>query len=69
MPARRAADRRQAILEASSQLFEERGYYGTSLRMIARVANISPSLLQKYFPTKESVIAAFVERAIDELDA
>ncbi|HTV93062.1 MAG TPA: TetR/AcrR family transcriptional regulator, partial [Verrucomicrobiae bacterium] len=46
-----------------------RGYYGTSLRMIARVANISPSLLQKYFPTKESVIAAFVERAIDELDA
>ncbi len=37
--------------------------------MIARVANISPSLLQKYFPTKESIIATFVERAIDELDA
>lgn len=64
-----AADRRQVILDASSQLFEQRGYYGTSLRMIARGANISPSLLQKYFPTKESVIAAFVERAIDELDA
>jgi len=62
-------DRRQAILEAASHLFEQRGYYGTSLRMIARAAKITPSLLQKYFPTKEAIIAAFVERAMDDLDA
>jgi len=68
-PGAPAADRRQVILAACSQLFEQRGYYGTSLRMIARAAKISPSLLQKYFPTKESIIAAFVEQAIDELDA
>lgn len=36
--------------------------------MIAREAHITPSLLQKYYPTKEDVLAAFVERALDELD-
>lgn len=37
--------------------------------MIARDAGITPSLLQKYFPTKEDVLAAFVERALEEVDA
>ncbi|MGD0967157.1 MAG: TetR/AcrR family transcriptional regulator [Candidatus Aquilonibacter sp.] len=62
-------DRRRVILAGCSDLFERRGYYGTSLRMIARAAGITPSLLQKYYPTKEAIIAAFVERAMDELDA
>ena len=61
-------ERREAILEAASALFEQRGYYGTSMRMIAREARITPSLLQKYYATKESILGAFVEKAMDELD-
>ncbi|HTU71301.1 MAG TPA: TetR/AcrR family transcriptional regulator [Candidatus Baltobacteraceae bacterium] len=64
-----APSRRSVILAACSELFEHRGYYGTSLRMIARASGMTASLLQKYFPTKESIIAAFVEQAIDEIDA
>jgi AcrR family transcriptional regulator len=60
--------RREVILGAACTLFEERGYYGTSLRMIATKAGITPSLLQKYFPTKQDVLSAFVEQALDELD-
>lgn len=55
-------------MEAASSLFEQRGYYGTSMRMIASQAHISPSLLQKYFPTKEATLNAFVEKAMDHLD-
>ena len=36
--------------------------------MIARDARITPSLLQKYYPTKESIVEAFVENASSELD-
>ena len=38
------------------------------MRMIAREAHITPSLLQKYYPTKESILQAFVEKAMDQLD-
>ncbi|HTV93551.1 MAG TPA: TetR/AcrR family transcriptional regulator [Verrucomicrobiae bacterium] len=55
-------------MQAASTLFEHRGYYGTSLRVIAREAHITPSLLQKYFPCKEAIMSAFVEKAMDELD-
>lgn len=61
-------ERRESILRAASTLFEHRGYYGTSLRIIAREAHITPSLLQKYFPCKEAIMSAFVEKAMDELD-
>lgn len=30
---------------------------------------MTPSLLQKYYPTKESIVEAFVENATEELDA
>lgn len=63
-----AIDRRSQILSAASTLVERRGYYGTSLRMIAREAGITPSLLQKYFPAKEDILEAFVEHAAGEFD-
>lgn len=60
--------RRDAILRATSHLFERNGYYGTTMRAIAHEAGITPSLLQKYFPTKESLLQVFVETAMDHLD-
>ncbi len=36
--------------------------------MIARESHMTPSLLQKYYPTKELILEAFVERAVGEFD-
>ena len=47
--------RRQAILEASRPLFAANGFRGTSVRDIARAANVSEALLYKHFASKEEL--------------
>ncbi len=47
--------RRQAILEASRPLFAVNGFRGTSVRDIARAANVSEALLYKHFASKEEL--------------
>jgi len=47
--------RRQAILEASRPLFARNGFRGTSVRDIARAANISEALLYQHFAGKEEL--------------
>jgi AcrR family transcriptional regulator len=63
-----AATRRDVILDAAERLFATHGYYGASVRAIAREAGITPSLLQKYYPTKEDILAAFVDEATNDID-
>jgi len=46
-------NRKQAILEAASPLFAQNGFHGTSVRDIARAADVSEALLYKHFPSKE----------------
>ena len=50
-----ALQRRQAILEASRPLFAQNGFRGTSVRDIARAANVSEALLYKHFASKEEI--------------
>lgn len=47
--------RRQAILEASRPLFAQNGFRGTSVREVARAANVSEALLYKHFASKEEL--------------
>ncbi len=54
-------DRRAAILEAARQEFAAKGYVGASVRGIARVADVDPSLVHHYFGTKERVFVAAME--------
>ena len=51
---------RQAILDAALALFAEKGYYGTSLRDVARAVGIRESAIYNYFPGKEALFEALL---------
>src|SRR5262245_19688058 len=57
----------ERALQAAARLFREHGYPGTSLRDIARAADMPPGSLHYRFPSKEDILAALMERAIDRL--
>jgi AcrR family transcriptional regulator len=51
---------RQAILDAALALFSENGYFGTSLRDVARAVGVRESALYNYFPGKEALFEALL---------
>ncbi|MFF9123524.1 TetR/AcrR family transcriptional regulator [Streptomyces sp. NPDC014889] len=54
---------RQAIRTATYALIEEQGYDATTIEQIADRAEVSPSTVFRYFPTKEDIVLT------DEYDA
>nr|WP_167538567.1 TetR family transcriptional regulator [Streptomyces albofaciens] len=60
---RKKIQTRQAIRRAAYRLFEERGYEATHVDRIAEAADVSPSTVFRYFPTKEDIVLT------DEYDA
>lgn len=61
-------DRRGAILAAARAEFAEKGYVGTSVRGIARAAEVDAALVHHYFGTKERVFVAAMELPFDPAD-
>ncbi len=59
------AETRDRLYATAMGLITRRGYQGTTLREIAKQANISVGLLYRYFPSKQALILAFY----DELSA
>lgn len=59
-PLRKSVERRQEILEAAYQLFEERGDRATLRDIAARVGVTQPALVY-YFPTREDLLIAVME--------
>ncbi len=51
---------RQAILEASYQLFTTQGYHGTSMREIAARAGITAGSIYNHFADKDQIIQAVI---------
>ena len=51
---------RNAILDAATELFGERGYQGASMRMIAAAAGVDPALIRHFFGDKETLFATAV---------
>jgi AcrR family transcriptional regulator len=49
---------RQAIREAARRLIDERGYDSTTVEQIAAAAEVSPSTVFRYFPSKEHIVLA-----------
>jgi AcrR family transcriptional regulator len=47
---------REAIRSATYRLVEERGYEATTVEQIAEAAEVSPSTVFRYFPTKEDIV-------------
>ncbi|WP_061298483.1 TetR/AcrR family transcriptional regulator [Herbidospora cretacea] len=47
---------RRTIQEQALRLFAEQGYDATTIEQIAEAAEVSPSTLFRYFPTKEDIV-------------
>ena len=57
--------RKVQIIQATLDLFVERGYYGTKTSQISRRAGISEGLLFHYFPTKEILLEELVNIGLE----
>ena len=60
----RRLSRREAILDAAQASFMEHGYAGTSMSGIAAMLGGSKGTLWSYFPSKDVLFAAMVDRAV-----
>jgi len=67
--ARRMApeDRRSQILDAAVRLIVASGHSGVSLEQVATAAHISKPLIYKYFPRREDLLRALLEREFADL--
>lgn len=63
---RKKLQTRQAIRRAAHRLFAERGYDATPVERIAEAADVSPSTVFRYFPTKEDIVLADGRHAVLE---
>lgn len=68
-PAKRipAAERRELILEAATQVFADRGYAGATTDQIARAAGISQPYVVRMFGTKETLFLEALDRALGKV--
>lgn len=59
-------ERREQIVVAAMKCFADRGFEGTTTRMLARAAGVSEGLIFRHFPTKRSLYKAIIARRIQE---
>jgi AcrR family transcriptional regulator len=62
-----AADRREVIERAATQLFAERGYQGAGMDEIARRSGVTPPVLYDHFDSKLDLHRRLLERTREEL--
>jgi AcrR family transcriptional regulator len=60
-----AEARRGQILRGAMELFAEKGFRGATTREIARHVGISEALMFKYFPSKEALYRAIIQKRTD----
>lgn len=56
-----------AILEATAHILVSHGYEATTTRLVAERAGVSIGSLYQYFPSKEALITAMVERQVQSV--
>jgi AcrR family transcriptional regulator len=61
----RAAETRQRILDAATQVFAEYGYLAGTTNRIAEQAGLSIGSLYQYFPNKDAVLRALMELHVE----
>lgn len=57
---------RQAILDAATRLFIEKGFGGTNINDIADAVGVTRTALYYYFPSKESILEALTEEVTEK---
>ncbi|MEU8776899.1 TetR/AcrR family transcriptional regulator [Streptomyces sp. NPDC048606] len=68
-PVGRSARKHQAIMEAATAVFMSKGYAGTSMDDIAKLAAVSKQTVYKHFSDKEKLFAEIVLATTDRVDA
>lgn len=61
----RCEAKNSAIMEAASKLFLEKGFEGTSMDEVARVAHVSKQTVYSHFESKEQLFSASVRHTIE----
>ena len=59
----------EVILEAAARVLVEEGFARASTNRIARVAGVSIGSLYQYFPNKQALVRALLERHLEEASA
>ena len=55
---------RRLIIRRAVDLMTEQGFEGTTMKQIARAANLGDATIYKYFPSKEKLVLAYFELAM-----
>ncbi len=58
---------KQKILQVAGKLFAQRGYYGVSMRDIAREMNFTKSSLYYHFESKDKLVEELMRESVAEL--
>lgn len=61
---RPAAETREHVLDVAHQLFYWQGIRATGVDRVAAEAGIAPTALYRLFPSKDALVTAYVERAV-----
>ncbi|MFI5697897.1 TetR/AcrR family transcriptional regulator [Kribbella sp. NPDC051586] len=57
---------RRLIADKAFELFNDNGFGRTTVEQIAAAAEVGPSTLYRYFPTKETLVLEFVEDCLGD---
>src|SRR5688572_14012246 len=57
-----ADDRRNQLVDTAMSLFARNGFSGTTTREIARAAGVNEAIIFRFFPHKDDLYAAILER-------
>jgi len=67
MRQQRSAETRVKILEASLDLFRERGFPESTMREIAARSGVATGLAYYYFASKDAIVLEYYQRALEDL--
>ncbi len=57
---------RDRILKAAEKAFIQHGFHAASMAEIAETADMSPGLIYRYYPGKNDIILAIIQRELEE---
>ena len=62
----RATAQRARILASATKSFSEHGFHAASMASIAEAAQMSPGLIYRYFPSKNAIVLAVIDRQLEQ---
>jgi len=63
---KKSGDNRSLLITAAYKLLAQQGYKATTVKEIARVADVSPGLFHYYFDSKEQLLLEVIREASDQ---